>query len=216
MRLLMVWLMAVGFGAFAQETYRPPHNRPGPAVERLLFRAFAQERAPLDLRAGSMDLYLFGLRTDAALEMRRTPGFRLYEAPATTLSLLLNPAPAPPGRLNPFALKEVRQAMQYLVDREFIARNLFRGQALPMVSPASPLDYDFLTVYDLVRGAGFRHDAERARGLIAQAMRQAGAELVGGGGATGGARPPPPHRPGGGRAAGHRGPGAGPAGGGRV
>lgn len=70
--------------------------------------------------------------------------------------------------------------MQYLVDREFIARNLFRGQALPMVSPASPLDYDFLTVYDLVRGAGFRHDAERARGLIAQAMRQAGAELVGG------------------------------------
>lgn len=181
MRLLaLVYLVLVGLHAQAQETYRPPHEKPGPAVERLLFRAFAQERAPLDLRAGNMDLYLFGLRPDAAQEMRRATGFRLYEAPATALALLLNPAPAPSGRLNPFALKEVRQAVQYLVDREFIARSIFRGQALPMVSPASPLDYDFLTVYELVRGAGFRYDPERARSLIAQAMRQAGAELVGG------------------------------------
>jgi len=127
-----------------------------------------------------MDLYLYGLKTEAAVEMRRTPGFRLYEAPATALALLLNPAPAPPGRLNPFALKEVRQAVQYLVDREFLAQNLFRGRALPMVSHVGPLDYELLTVYDLDRGSGIRYDPEGAQALIAQAMRQAGAELVGG------------------------------------
>jgi peptide/nickel transport system substrate-binding protein len=164
----------------AAQGYEPPHDRPGPAAERLLFRSFHVDRAPLDLRAGNMDLYLFGLRTDAALDLRGAPGVALYQAPATTLSLVLNPAPAPAGRLNPFSIPEIRRAMQYLVDREFIARDLFRGLATPMVSHVSPLEHDFLTVFDIDRGAGIRFDPELARALIDEAMTAAGAEKVDG------------------------------------
>jgi hypothetical protein len=148
------------------QAHEPPHDRPGPAAERLLFRSFHVDRAPLDLRAGNMDLYLFGLRTDAAIDLRGDADVQLFEAPATTLSLVLNPAPAPGGRLNPFSLPEVRRAVQYLVDREFIAQDLFRGMAMPMVSHVSPLDYDYLTVYEVDRGAGIRFDPEYARSLI--------------------------------------------------
>jgi peptide/nickel transport system substrate-binding protein len=160
--------------------YEPPHDRPGPAAERLLFRSFHVDRAPLDLRAGNMDLYFFGLRTDAAIDLRADPGVTLYPSPATTLSLVLNPAPAPSGRLNPFSIPEVRRAMQFLVDREFIARDLYRGMAAPMVSHVSPLDYDYLTVYEIDRGAGIRYDPEYARQLIEEAMTAAGAERVDG------------------------------------
>lgn len=160
--------------------YKPPHQKPGPSAERLVFRAFNADRAPLDLKAGQMDLYLFSLKTTAAQELRGTPGIRLYQAPATTLSLILNPAPAPQGQLNPFSIKEVRQAVQLLVNREFIARDIFRGNAFPMITHLSPRDFDFLAIYDLDRGSGIRYDPERARSQIAQAMRQAGAELVGG------------------------------------
>lgn len=175
---LLVTLVMLGSPALAQ--YQPPHEAPGPAAERLFFRSFYVDRAPLDLRAGNMDLYLFGLRTEAALDLQGTPGFALYEVPATTLSLIMNPAPAPAGRLNPFAIPEVRRAMQYLVNREFIARDIFRGLAQPMVTHVSPWDYDFLTVYELDRGSGIRYDPELARELIAEAMLEAGAELIGG------------------------------------
>ncbi|MBE0478720.1 hypothetical protein IBX65_06340 [Candidatus Aerophobetes bacterium] len=158
----------------------PPHNYPGPAAERVLFRAFDVDRAPRDLEAGRMDIYMFSLKTAAAQRMRHDVRFNLFEAPATTLSLLLNPAPAPPGELNPFSIREVRQAVQYLVDREFIVRDIYQGMALPMVSHVSPQEFDFLTVYDIDRGSGISYDPELGRELIAGAMERAGATLIDG------------------------------------
>ncbi len=153
---------------------------PGPAVERVYFRAFDVDRAPRDLEAGNMDLYMFSLKTAAAERLRNDPAFSLYEAPATTISLLLNPAPAPEGQLNPFSIPQVRRAMQFLVDRAFIARDIYRGAAVPMITQVSPRDFDFLTVYDIDQGSGITYDPELAREMIADAMQQAGARLVDG------------------------------------
>jgi hypothetical protein len=82
--------------------YEPPHDRPGPAAERLLYNSFFVDRAPLDIEADNMDLYLFGLKTEAAEELRGTEGDELIDAPATTVSLILNPHPPPRrGQLSP-------------------------------------------------------------------------------------------------------------------
>ena len=51
-------------------------RKPGPAVERLYFKAFNVDRAPLDLEAGEMDLYYFNLkncRGPRAARQRRYP-----------------------------------------------------------------------------------------------------------------------------------------------
>ena len=162
------------------EAYQPPHDKPGPAAERLLYNSFFVDRAPLDITAGNMDIYLFGLKTEAAQDLRDAEGVELIEAPATAVSLLLNPAPAPEGELNPFAIPEVRQAMQYLVNRESIAQDVYRGAAQPMITHVGPSDPDFLTVYDIDRGSGITYDPELARSLISEAMTAAGAELVDG------------------------------------
>ena len=178
----VVWAITTCFvlitATVLAEEYEPPHSQPGPAADKVFFRSFHVDRAPLELTSGNMDLYYFGLRTDAALDLQDDPTTQLYEAPSTTLSLILNPAPAPDGRLNPFSLPEVRRAMQFLVDREFIAQDLYRGLATPMLSHVSPLDYDYLTVYEIDRGSGIRYDPEFARQRIAEAMRGAGAEFV--------------------------------------
>ena len=160
--------------------YVPPHNKPGPAAERLYFQQFDVDRAALELQAGQMDIYYFSLKSAAARDLRGTEGVRLYEAPATTLSLILNPAPDPFGQLNPFSLSEVRYALQFLVNRESVAGDIFQGNALPMLTHVSPLDYDYLTVYELVRGSGIRYDPSFAQSLIDGAMTEAGAELVDG------------------------------------
>jgi peptide/nickel transport system substrate-binding protein len=172
--LLVGLLAAPGLGAQASL------GQPGPAEDKVMFRAFDVDRAPRDLEAGNMDLYMYSLKTAAAERLRRDPAFALYEAPASTVSLLLNPAPAPEGELNPFSIREVRRAMQYLVDREFVARDIYRGLAVPMVSQVSPQDYDYLTVYDVELAADIGYDPEYGRKLISTAMQKAGAVLSGG------------------------------------
>jgi peptide/nickel transport system substrate-binding protein len=166
--------------ASEQPAQSPGGGPPGPAAERLLFNSFFVDRAPLELEAGNMDLYLYSLRTEAAQELQGNENIRLINAPATTLSLILNPAPAPEGRLNPFSIPEVRQAMQYLVNRDFIAQDIYGGLAQPMVTHVGPSDFDFLTVYDIDRGSGIRYDPELGRQMITDAMTGAGAELVNG------------------------------------
>jgi len=159
------------------DEYEPPHDKPGPAAERLLYNSFFVDRAPLDIEAGNMDLYLFGLKTEAARDLRGTDGVELIDAPATTVSLILNPAPAREGELNPFSIPAIRSAMQLLVNRDAIAQDIYQGAAQPMITHVGPSDPDFLTVYDIDRGSGIGYDPELGRELISDAMLEAGAEL---------------------------------------
>lgn len=175
--LVVLAAVALLLAALPLAAQPAPHNEPGPAVDTLYFRAFDVDRASRDLEAGNMDLYMFSLKTDAARRLQGDSRYSLYEAPASTVSLLLNPAPAPRGRLNPFSIREVRRAMQYLVDREFIARDIYRGLAEPMVSQVSPADFDYLTVAEIEKSYGIEYDPEYARALIAEAMRDAGARM---------------------------------------
>lgn len=157
--------------------YQAAHDRPGPAVERIHFRAIPVEEAGHALRAGDIDLYAFGVRPLVAAGLRGQPGLSLYEAPATTLALLLNPAPAKEGSMNPFAIPEVRRAVQGLADREFIVRNIYQGLAKPMWTYVAPFDFDYRIAADVSREKGLRYQPEVARDQIALAMTQAGAVL---------------------------------------
>ena len=85
-----------------------------------------------------MDLYLFGLKTEAAQDLRGTEGVELIDAPATAVSLILNPAPARDGEFNPFSIPEIRRAMQYLVNRESIAQDIYQGAGQPMITHVGP------------------------------------------------------------------------------
>jgi len=157
--------------------YTPPHQRPGPASERLRFQAFHVDLAGESLKAGAMDAYFFSLKTEAALKLKGTPGVTMYQAPATSISLLLNPAPAPSGEINPFSIKEVRFALQYAVNRGFIAQDIYKGLAQPMVAHVGPFDYDYLTVYDQVKQEAIAYDPDLAKQLVTEAMTKAGASL---------------------------------------
>lgn len=164
----------------AETAYQPPHENPGPAADKLLYNSYFVDRAPLDIEADRMDLYLFGLKTEAAQDLRDAEGVELIEAPATSVSLILNPAPAREGELNPFSIHEIRTAMQYLVNRESIAQDIYQGAAQPMITHVSPSDPDFLTVYDIDRGSGYSYEPELGRQIITEQMEAAGAELVDG------------------------------------
>lgn len=166
--LVLALLVLSSTAVYAQ--YQPPHQKPGPAVDKIEFRAFEQNIAPEGLKAGEMDIYFFNLKAEAAKKPRGTPGIKIYEAPATTISIILNPAPAPEGQLNPFSIKEVRQALQFLVNREFIAEEIYGGDAKPMFTHLTPFDPDYSIIIDVIEEFGYRYDFERAKALISEAM----------------------------------------------
>ena len=178
--LSVVLLLSLAIAAGSAYAAGPEQAQKGPAVDKVYFKAFHVDRAPLDLEQGNMDLYLFGLKTAAATELRGDDDLQIFEAPASTISLILNPAEAPAGELNPFSIRDVRWAVQHLVNREFVAGEIYRGMADPMVTHISPSDFDQLTVFDLIRELNIRYDPEFARGLIQEAMTDAGAEMVDG------------------------------------
>lgn len=154
-------------------------ERPGPAADHLTYQSVFVDTAPLEVKSGNIDLYVYGLRTEAAQQLQGDTSVQSFQAPATALSLVLNPAPAPDGQLNPFAIPEVRDAMEYLVDRDFISQDIYRGLAQPMITHVAPTELDFQTVYDIDRGSDIRFDPDYAHERIAAAMTAAGAELVG-------------------------------------
>lgn len=164
-------------GLLAQN-YEPPHDKPGPATDTIHFKSFHVDLAGASLQAGDMDLYSFSLKTEAARKLKSDPSLKIYEAPATMISLILNPAPAPKGELNPFSIREVRFALQYAVNRRFIAQEIYKGLAKAMPVQVGIFDFDYLTVYEQVKELDIDYDPEFARQLVTEAMTKSGATLL--------------------------------------
>ena len=177
--LLMALAVSLFFALAATDPqeYTSPHSQPGPAVDTINFSAFAVEIASRELEAGNMDLYLYSLKTAAAEQIQENTDVKVYQAPATTISVVLNPAPAPEGELNPLSINKVRQALQYVVNRSFVSQEIYKGFALPMLTHISPSDFDFLTVYNLLNESNISYDPQIASEIVTEAMTNAGAQL---------------------------------------
>ncbi len=159
------------------DVYEPPHSMPGPSSDILRFRAFHTDVASAAVTGGDVDIYEFSLKTEAARALEDEPGVQLFRAPASTVGLVLNPAPAPEGELNPFSIPEVRFALQYAMNRDLITQEIYKGLAKPMFSHLGPFDYDYRTVFEGIKDLNITYDPDLAKQLVTAAMEEAGAVM---------------------------------------
>uniref|UniRef100_A0A7C2FPY9 ABC transporter substrate-binding protein n=1 Tax=Thermosphaera aggregans TaxID=54254 RepID=A0A7C2FPY9_9CREN len=88
---------------------------------------------------------------------------------------------AKPGvGINPFAFRDVRFAMNYLIDRETAAYTILKGYAVPMYTFLSQFDPDYSVIADIIAMNEFKYDPAYADQLITQALQKVGAKKVGG------------------------------------
>jgi len=160
--------------------YVAPHRNPGPAVDSITFKRISLDLAAAAVERREVDAYIFGLRPSQARAMVGRPGIKIYSAPSGLYSIILNPAPAPEGELNPLADRQIRFALNYLINRDFIVRELFAGLGAPMVTYLTPWDYDYISNIDLILRYDFRYDPAFAMQIIDQRMKDMGAEKIGG------------------------------------
>ncbi len=98
-----------------------------------------QDRALQELVDGGMDVYMLPLRSPSAIaSAKANPNLWTIDGTGGLFDLFLNPVPVnqalAPGVGNPFSKREVREAMNYLIDRDFIANEIAGGGQLPQVT----------------------------------------------------------------------------------
>ena len=155
-------------------------------VETLVFVEEPTAAKAVDMiRTGALDLFGAGVVDPALLEKIRTDP-KLSCAPAYTAVWHLSFNPVGPlfsdGRLNPFSDPRAREAMNWLLDREYIVQEILAGAGFPQILPLRPIFPDYARLAEYARPLELRYsyDPERAKAAIFQVMCDLGADFLNG------------------------------------
>jgi len=170
-------LMAMIIMSLSTSTLPVVAEQKGPASDTIIFKRVPAELAAQALMSGDIDYYIFGLTFTQAEALVDVPNVKLYYAPSGLVDIGVNPAPAPEGQLNPFSIRKVRFALNYLMDREYIVSQIYKGFAAPMVTFLSSYDPDYVVIQDIIAKYDFKYDPDRAKALINESLTEAGAVL---------------------------------------
>ena len=174
-------------GPGAAHASAPPEGietRRGALVDEIVFTREADPgRITALIRGGTHHVYGQGLDSAAIFrQIQAAPGVGHHLSYGTSVELTFNPAEFDDGRLNPFRIPAIREAMNWLVDRRHIAEELFGGLAVPRYLTISTAFPDYARLAETARELElrYRHDPQRAAEVIATEMEALGARRVDG------------------------------------
>ncbi|WP_163560044.1 ABC transporter substrate-binding protein [Halomonas sp. NO4] len=161
-------------------------GRRGALVDRVVFTQEADVgRVTGLIEAGKIQVFGQGIANPTVFRQLRDSLQADYDvAYGTTSELTLNPAgpTLETGGLNPFHVPAIREALNRLVDRDYVAQELYGGLAVPRFLPLSTAFPDYARLAGVARELELRyaHDPEAARETIFREMEALGAERVDG------------------------------------
>lgn len=178
--VLIVGLVALPTTAFAQTA------RKGAWVDEVVIVQEADPSAAITrLENGDIQLYADGIANPQLF--RRVQGSKSlgYEqAFGSFVEYTFNPVGPilPNGTLNPFGVAAIREAMNWLIDRDYIVREIYGGLAKPRFLPISSVFADYARIADVAKvlERKYAYNPTKARQVIESEMAKLGATKVGG------------------------------------
>lgn len=178
--LLAIALVVVfSFGIAAQE------KRMGTWVDEVIILEEPNTTTAVSrLQAGDLDIY--ASTSSEALPYQTIlgdPNLDYYTTFGSYSELTFNPVlEFEDGRLNPFGIRRVREAMNYVIDRDYIAQELYGGLAQGKTLMLNTAYVDYSRVVETARALEFKYayDFETGKQIIAEEMMDHGAKLVDG------------------------------------
>lgn len=149
---------------------------------------FVQEPLPdvavSRLEAGDLDVYATEVVFDSLARVNASDKLATERAFGLYYELSFNPVGPvfeSTGKLNPFAVPAVREAMNWLVDRDYIAQEIMGGAA-PRWFAFNGASNDYAALADVARTLEqqYAYDKDRAAAAISAEMEALGATLVDG------------------------------------
>jgi peptide/nickel transport system substrate-binding protein len=163
-----------------EEPTPEPTTRTGPWVDEIVFSEQGDNAVCIaQLQAGDLDSCADGntnpddfktVQADASLEYATSYGLNF--------GLLYNPVPTfADGRINPFGNAKIREAMNMLLDRDYIIQEIFGGLGAAKFSTLVGVFPDYARYIDVARAveARYAYNPEKAIEIISAEMEALGA-----------------------------------------
>lgn len=136
------------------------------------------------LEAEELDIYALPT-TDATIsqQVNLSPDLESYRSFTNYNELTFNPSGpifAGTGKLNPFAIPAIREAMNWLIDRDLLSQEVLGGMAIPRYFTVNQYSSDYTELADIARALELKYayNKQLARQIISQEMSALGATLV--------------------------------------
>ena len=187
--LLIIPIMPMPKAVTSPVSKSPEEIPYGPYLDEITYYQVSDEATALaELDAGNMYMWLWPLDTpEAVREAEENPEINLVDAYSGCYDLFINPLPEVEitgigKRFNPFGIPEVREAINWYINREFIAKEVMGGLAIPHVTVFPPVRPDYVRVYPDMKAIEneYTYDPEKAWDVIYSKLTAAGCSYVGG------------------------------------
>jgi peptide/nickel transport system substrate-binding protein len=160
-----------------------PQPLQGPWVDQV---AFSKEQDPAKvidmIDKGDAQVYFSDVRVDASIaqKLKTDPNIKYKYAFGSYFELTFNPVgPEFPktGKLNPFSNPRIREAMNYIVDRNYIVNEIMLGFAVPKWLPLVSQFPEYAKLADTVKllEAQYSYNFEKGKEIIFEEMAKMGA-----------------------------------------
>jgi len=157
-------------------------NGKGGWLDEIIVSVVNADSAITQLKAGAIDIYANGLSSKDFPAIQEA-GLSYSTASGLYYDILYNPAVFDDAtKLNPFSNRKIREATNWLYDRDYINQEIFAGGALPKFFAITTQFPDYADLADTARKleSYYAYDLEKARSVIATEMEGMGATLVDG------------------------------------
>ena len=142
------------------------------------FIQYLDENTALEeVRNGNLDIYYDRISPDRLENHQAREGLQVFDSTGRSYSILINPAES--KEFNPFSSKEIRFALNYLIDRKLIVNELMGGYGSPIISYYNPSDPEYLTVIEELEMFNFKYNPTFANEVISKIMNERGAIKIG-------------------------------------
>ncbi len=141
------------------------------------FIQYLDENTALEeVRNGNLDVYYYTISPDRLETHQAREGLQVFDSTGVRYSILVNPAEA--DEFNPFSSKEIRFALNYLIDRKLIVNELMGGYGAPIISYYSTSEPEYLSVIEQLELFNFKYNPELADKIITKILKEKGATKI--------------------------------------
>jgi peptide/nickel transport system substrate-binding protein len=165
--------------ATAAPTAVPPATRHGGWLDEIDFSVVTADSAVTQLKAGAIDIYAGGLAANN-LQAIKDAGLNYGTSNGLYYDILYNPAVLKDtATLNPFSDRKIREATNWLFDRNYINQEVYAGGSLPKWFSIQTNGPEYADLADVARGleAKYAYNPDKAKQVIATEMQTLGATL---------------------------------------
>lgn len=163
----------------AEPTAAPESTRVGGWLDSVVFSAIPDAGPAVEqLKAGEVDMYAVSADDPAAFEdVKSDPNLKYATIYGSSNQMLFNATQcADPAKFNPFAVQEIREAMNWATDRNYISQEIMDGLATPKYTALTSAFADYSRYASTMSAieTNYGYDMDKAKAAVDAAMTAEG------------------------------------------